>query len=589
MSALLAAALALLPASPPVVAVLYFDNNTGLAELDVLCKGFTDMMVTDLASAEGVRVVEREKLQALLDELKLQQQSYFDPATAVKLGKGLGATYAVTGSFLTMDPQLRVDIRLIEIATATVVIGESVVGERARLFELQQTLVKRFVDALKVKLAPAVMPRTKADYSAVLAYSHALEQVDRGQLEGARSSMQQVVKKSPAFVLARVRLGDIERLLKEANQRRGTAQEDALTQLKRNARAFITSHSADKDPEAAVCTLLGYRYVEVMAPLWELKKLMTPGHPALVMEGKEAEAQVLMDAYAEGLRAYILDRTIFTLRFLMQHDPWVRLVYESFKLPDDDQKLMDAAKLGRPPQHWEAERLLAEFLLLGKSKTEEAVSFTVWPPPAVRHKKDEAEGLALAQSLISRLDETCAVQPAAQFSALMARDVIAQFYVVTGRVEDALGVWQDFLERYPTSSQFEQAERRIKEHAGLSFNHAIKSLTGYAPAVAACEDMPIRVGLDKVIERRMFTMGWDAIPFTVRELEGPCATSKRGTLEYVYAHAASLGAQRRNCRVFTTYTAEFLRAGGSRRDAEARWKNSAPQCAAPLMPDVKGP
>ena len=66
--------------SKRVVAVLYFDNNTGDSALDVLQKGFADMMVTDLSSVEQLQLVEREKLQAIIDEQKLQRQKYFDPA-----------------------------------------------------------------------------------------------------------------------------------------------------------------------------------------------------------------------------------------------------------------------------------------------------------------------------------------------------------------------------------------------------------------------------------------------------------------------------------------------------------------------------
>src|SRR5687767_1329816 len=80
--------------SKRIVAVLYFDNNTGDASLDVLQKGFADMMVTDLSSVDALQLVEREKLQAIIEEQKLQRSRYFDPKTAVKLGKLVGAQYA---------------------------------------------------------------------------------------------------------------------------------------------------------------------------------------------------------------------------------------------------------------------------------------------------------------------------------------------------------------------------------------------------------------------------------------------------------------------------------------------------------------
>src|SRR5207245_76973 len=75
----------------PIVAVLYFDNNTGDPAMDALQKGLADMMITDLAAVDGVTVVERSRLQAVVGELALQRGKYFDQQTAVKLGKGVGA------------------------------------------------------------------------------------------------------------------------------------------------------------------------------------------------------------------------------------------------------------------------------------------------------------------------------------------------------------------------------------------------------------------------------------------------------------------------------------------------------------------
>src|SRR4051794_31145570 len=85
------------PPARPVIAVLYFDNNSSDADLDVMRKGLADMIVTDLVTWDTVTVVEREKLESVLAELKLQQSKRFDASTAVKVAKLIGAQYNVTG------------------------------------------------------------------------------------------------------------------------------------------------------------------------------------------------------------------------------------------------------------------------------------------------------------------------------------------------------------------------------------------------------------------------------------------------------------------------------------------------------------
>jgi TolB-like protein len=98
------------------VAVLYFDNNSPDREYDVLQKGLADMLVTDLSQVDSLQVVERDKLQKLVDELKLQRSKFFDPSTAQQLGKGIGARYAVTGALAAIEPRMRIDVRVIEVA-----------------------------------------------------------------------------------------------------------------------------------------------------------------------------------------------------------------------------------------------------------------------------------------------------------------------------------------------------------------------------------------------------------------------------------------------------------------------------------------
>src|SRR5262249_26042762 len=49
----------------------------------------------------ALRVVERERIQSILQEQDLIKSKSIDPQTAVKLGKILGAQYMVTGGFMS--------------------------------------------------------------------------------------------------------------------------------------------------------------------------------------------------------------------------------------------------------------------------------------------------------------------------------------------------------------------------------------------------------------------------------------------------------------------------------------------------------
>jgi curli biogenesis system outer membrane secretion channel CsgG len=104
-AALLAAALAL-PAvtdaasgDKPRIAVIEFKNKAdnqwwyhGGAE------AAQDVFVTELVKSGKFRVVEREQLQALMQEKNLTLSGDVDPATAVRVGKLLGVNYLLTGA-----------------------------------------------------------------------------------------------------------------------------------------------------------------------------------------------------------------------------------------------------------------------------------------------------------------------------------------------------------------------------------------------------------------------------------------------------------------------------------------------------------
>jgi len=88
----------------PVVAVLYFDNNSigkDAADYAGVGKGMAELMTNDLLANQNLTVVERERVQALMVEQNLTRQGSIDPQTAIRLGKIIGAQYMIYGSFMS--------------------------------------------------------------------------------------------------------------------------------------------------------------------------------------------------------------------------------------------------------------------------------------------------------------------------------------------------------------------------------------------------------------------------------------------------------------------------------------------------------
>jgi curli biogenesis system outer membrane secretion channel CsgG len=87
-------------APKPRVAVLEFKNKTEGYAWSWYRAGEAaqDMFVTELVKRGNFRVMERERLEAILEEKNLHLSGDIDPKTAVKLGKMIGVEYLIAGA-----------------------------------------------------------------------------------------------------------------------------------------------------------------------------------------------------------------------------------------------------------------------------------------------------------------------------------------------------------------------------------------------------------------------------------------------------------------------------------------------------------
>jgi TolB-like protein len=110
------------------IAVVDFTNTSGDESFDYLSKTIPESLITALAEGGDLKIVERGRLEAALKEMKLQLSDIVDEATAVQLGKAVGANAIIVGSFVAIGSKLRISSRLIDVQTATVITGKNATG-----------------------------------------------------------------------------------------------------------------------------------------------------------------------------------------------------------------------------------------------------------------------------------------------------------------------------------------------------------------------------------------------------------------------------------------------------------------------------
>jgi TolB-like protein len=215
-AALLAPRAAEAAGSETRVAVMEFTSAGNDSSLDQLGKGLQSMITTDLANVQSLTVVERARLRDIETELKLAHGVAFDSKTAARIGKLAGATHLFVGSFTVVGDTMRLDGRLIAVATGRVLIAEQAAGEKALFFELEQKLVQQVIALLGVKLAPkeraALLRPHTADFQAFQKFSEGLQAFDDGRLDAAVAALNAATALDKDFKLASLTLDEYEKL-----------------------------------------------------------------------------------------------------------------------------------------------------------------------------------------------------------------------------------------------------------------------------------------------------------------------------------------------------------------------------------------
>jgi curli biogenesis system outer membrane secretion channel CsgG len=177
------------------------------------------MMISDLGAVPEIQLLERERVRDLLSEMELSRTKYFDSTTAVKVGRMAGAEYIIVGAFATVQPQMRIDTRVVRVRTGEIVKTAQVVGKENEFFDLEQKLAARLIDGLGIALSPEEQQRLAAKQQAnridaatsVVKFSKALTLYDKGEYVDAGAELGPVLQASPNSEIVQSLYGEIRR------------------------------------------------------------------------------------------------------------------------------------------------------------------------------------------------------------------------------------------------------------------------------------------------------------------------------------------------------------------------------------------
>jgi TolB-like protein len=548
-------------------------------------KGLADLMVTDLVAWDGVTVVERERLEAVLGELKLQKTKAFDQAKAVQVGRFLGARYLLSGKIFVQADTLRLDATLIDAQKNVNVASARAEGPKDDVFAVEQKLVFEVTKAIDLKLKDASARRRARvpSFDALVDYSKALDLSDQGEAEEAQKAFAALVSKSPTFLMARERKEQAVKALEAYNQRKKDLMTaSALRVAKAADEALAKAPQFDAMTEQAKVDFLGFRVAKARLLARTLKQhLSSRGSTRVVLNDRRPQALETMKAWIANWRALMAEQE----RYTKAHSQLINgaAIPPSGNVVLTPELLNDArdANLGelRLPGEWALDEL-ARFILVGWLN--DGGSYSVAPPAgALLPLEATATWKALDDRIEKNLSAAAAASPAmrqrAQDSALHALDFKAEMLEHVDRDDEQVSVLQRALDLFPAASNNTRRESQIKEVlAGGGNSRHLRER--WADGLASCAIDDLNASRSHAVSTALRRGGLEGLDQLAADFKKACGTAKTAYAGYyIFQDLAFAATNAQDCERAKTFWLEYLERGGSVSDMVGHHKNT-PWC-----------
>ncbi len=188
------------------IAVLYFENLSGVKEDEYLRDGITEDITTELSKIKRLKIFSRAVVLGYRDK----------PVTAGRIGSELGASYVLTGSLRRAGNRLRINAQLIDAGTDFPVWSERYDREMEDVFEVQDEIASKIAAALRITLSPQEQQALKAKptenlqaYDLYLRGRNYARRVGRQDMLFALQMFENAVALDPNFALAHAGLANV--------------------------------------------------------------------------------------------------------------------------------------------------------------------------------------------------------------------------------------------------------------------------------------------------------------------------------------------------------------------------------------------
>jgi tetratricopeptide (TPR) repeat protein len=237
------------------IAVVNFNGSYLAPDYQPMALGLAELVATDLAKVKELRVLERIKINVILDELKLGESSYADRRIAPRMGKLLGTRTIVLGTVTGAgESGFRIDGRLVNTIDGAASGTQSNEGNLDRFFDVEKKFVFALLDTLGIAIdkaeRDAIEEVPTESFLAFMAFSEGLSQERRGLFDDAAGSFRKAGALDPGFAEASRLAGKMEMTSAYRGELKGAPSGRAKS-FEQEVGSLISPEGAGADMDAA--------------------------------------------------------------------------------------------------------------------------------------------------------------------------------------------------------------------------------------------------------------------------------------------------------------------------------------------------
>jgi serine/threonine protein kinase/Tfp pilus assembly protein PilF len=199
-----------IPSDKPLLAIVYFENNTGDENLEYLRSGLAEWLITDLSQSKFLNVVSGSRIYGILKQLNLIEEKKYSSDDLVKVSRESGASHTLKGSFIKIGGNFVITVMLRRPLTGDIISSQEVrckgegeipqkVDELTRMIKLDLNISPELIAS---DIDREIGRITTSSPEAYKYYSEGFKYNWMGDYRRCIQSMERAVEIDPEFALA---------------------------------------------------------------------------------------------------------------------------------------------------------------------------------------------------------------------------------------------------------------------------------------------------------------------------------------------------------------------------------------------------